>query len=266
MYLDSRRARRFEAKNLAFYDGLVVSNEEDRRQYVATFGFPDDRIFVASPGVDIDYWSALPRQPESPSAIVFVGDLEVPSNPRAVRTLLREVLPRVRRRFPDAQCWIVNPGSSVALSVEQDARTQILHRVEDVRPYLTRATVACLPLIESEDSAILEIMAAGVPVVCTPSAVEGLELQPGVHCLCAERAEELAASVEMLLRDPVRAEGMAVAARERVARQRAGGADLDELRSWLERLAGQPRRCAVGAPVMNAVAPGGSETSATKAA
>jgi glycosyltransferase involved in cell wall biosynthesis len=48
MYLDARRAGRFERTNLGWYDGLVVTREEDRRQYVARYGFPDERIFVAA--------------------------------------------------------------------------------------------------------------------------------------------------------------------------------------------------------------------------
>jgi polysaccharide biosynthesis protein PslH len=47
----------------------------------------------------------------------------------------------------------------------------------------------------------LSFMSAGVPVVGTPVAVEGLQVQHGRHCLVADDPAELAACVRELVAD-----------------------------------------------------------------
>jgi glycosyltransferase involved in cell wall biosynthesis len=266
MKMDARRARYYERANLAHYDGLIVLRETDRQRYVTEYSFPGERIFTAGRGVDLDYWRELPRRRESPPAVVFVADLKVPDNWRAAHTLLHEILPRVRQRLPETRCWIVNPGSPVGLPVREDARTEVHHEVVDVRPYLARAALACLPLTNADDGSILETMAAQVPVVCTPSTIEGLALDADEECLCAADIATLAAAVEELLRDPARAERMAAAAHEQFSRCHAPQNDYEELQRWLEQLALLPRRNGVSTPTANAALSSNGEDTASKAA
>jgi glycosyltransferase involved in cell wall biosynthesis len=63
---------------------------------------------------------------------------------------------------------------------------------------------------------ILYAMAAGLPVVCSPVAVEGMGFEAGRHVLVAETPAEYRRHVERLLGDRAFALGIARAARERV--------------------------------------------------
>jgi glycosyltransferase involved in cell wall biosynthesis len=49
---------------------------------------------------------------------------------------------------------------------------------------------------------ILEAMAAGIPVVCTPVAIAGMDFEPGRDFLLAESGPELAAAIGRVLSEP----------------------------------------------------------------
>jgi glycosyltransferase involved in cell wall biosynthesis len=65
----------------------------------------------------------------------------------------------------------------------------------------------------------LAFLGAGIPVAGTSVAVEGLEVQPGRHCLVAEDARELGRALSELLDDPERARQMGAAARALVSKR-----------------------------------------------
>jgi glycosyltransferase involved in cell wall biosynthesis len=64
---------------------------------------------------------------------------------------------------------------------------------------------------------LLEYFAAGLPVVSTAKAAEGLEAQDGVHLRLADTPGEIAAAVRALHADPVAAARLGEAARNLVA-------------------------------------------------
>jgi glycosyltransferase involved in cell wall biosynthesis len=64
---------------------------------------------------------------------------------------------------------------------------------------------------------VLEAMAVGTPVVTTPQVAAAFPAITGEHLVVGDDAATLAAAAAALLRDPVRARRMAVAARAFVA-------------------------------------------------
>ncbi len=75
--------------------------------------------------------------------------------------------------------------------------------VEDIRPYLARASVVVVPLLFGAGmrQKILEAWAMERPVVSTRVGAEGLDVQDGVNILLADDAVTFAARVVALLRD-----------------------------------------------------------------
>lgn len=131
---------------------------------------------------------------------------------------------------------------------EADGRTTVVTgRVDDVRPYLARASVGCVPLLAGSGTRykILESLSAGLPLVTTPVALEGLRLGAGQDLLVATSDEEIAGAVVRLLDDPVLAAGLARQGRATVDAQYAWSAILPRLDDWLMTLARLPRRCAL---------------------
>src|SRR6185369_12878801 len=90
--------------------------------------------------------------------------------------------------------------------------------VPDIRPYFRRADIYVAPLRlgRGVQNKILEAMAMRVPVVSSPLAVAGLDLEIGREVLVGQTADEIAAAVIALLRDPTRRAEISDRALERI--------------------------------------------------
>jgi glycosyltransferase involved in cell wall biosynthesis len=91
---------------------------------------------------------------------------------------------------------------------------EVVGSVEDIRPYLHRASLGVAPLAAEGElpTKILEAMCSGLPVISTTQATEGLGVRAGRDVLvedtplgCAARVSELLGSAS--LRAELGAEG-----------------------------------------------------------
>jgi glycosyltransferase involved in cell wall biosynthesis len=248
--LEASRARRFEEENLRHFDGVVAVSDLDRRHYVDDYGIPADRVLVVENGVDPDYFPFVERAREGPPQVVYVGNLRYPPNAQAALRLLRHVMPIVWASQPRAQAIVVGDGPPPELQSEaRDGRVVITGRVADVRPYLARAWVGCFPLLAGSGTKykVLEALAAGMPLVCSPLAVEGLDVEPGRHLAVAADDEGIAREVVRLIEDPASADEMARRGRRRVEERYAWDVNLPRLDAWLDFLKREPLRAAAPA-------------------
>ncbi|MCA9064299.1 MAG: glycosyltransferase, partial [Planctomycetaceae bacterium] len=74
--------------------------------------------------------------------------------------------------------------------------------VPDIRPWLRRATCAVIPLriARGIQNKVLEAMACGLPVICSPAPLQSLAAESGVHLLRADAADEWVDAVTRVLR------------------------------------------------------------------
>jgi glycosyltransferase involved in cell wall biosynthesis len=95
---------------------------------------------------------------------------------------------------------------------------EVAGHVRDVRPYLERAACLIVPLRYGGGLRIriIEAMAAGLPVVASAVAIQGMELEAGRHVLVADSPAEYRAHIDRLVTDRAFAARLAGAARERV--------------------------------------------------
>lgn len=151
-------------------------------------------------GVDTDYFSPDGSLPDAATA-AFVGRMDYFPNVQAAVFYATEVLPRVRRRFPDARFIVIgaNPAKAVK-RLERLPGVVVTGRVDDVRPYLRKAVLSVAPLTiaRGTQNKILESMALGVPVVASPEAAKGVDAEPGVHLLTASGVDEWVEATELL--------------------------------------------------------------------
>lgn len=242
---EARRAQRFERDNLRWFDGVIAVSALDRERFVSAYGLAPQRVLVVDNGVDVEHFAFSERPPASPPHIVYVGSLAYGPNSDAAVRLLDDVMPRVWARRPDTHLTIVGQGPGAQLTARDDgARVRVVGRVADVRPYLARAHVLCVPLRVGSGTKlkVLESLSAGVPVVGTHVAAEGLELHDGVHLLVRESDQDLADAALALIHDPGLASRLARAGRARVEARYAWDANLAPLAAWLEALKMAPAR------------------------
>jgi glycosyltransferase involved in cell wall biosynthesis len=154
--------------------------------------------------------------------MVFTGTMDYRPNVDATRWFVREVFPRVRRRVPGAEFYVVgaNPSPAVRALAEVTGVT-VTGAVEDVRPFVAGSRVYVVPLRVGGGTRlkVLEAMASGIPMVSTGLGCEGLEVQPDTHYLRADEPESFAEAVAQILLGERDASAMVKSAR-RLAEER----------------------------------------------
>jgi glycosyltransferase involved in cell wall biosynthesis len=244
-WLEARRARNFEARNLARFDGVIAVSELDRSIFVSEYGLPPERVLVIENGVDVDYFSYVPRLKDGLPAVVFVGSLGYAPNHFAALRLISSIMPLVWQEIPAAQAWIVGQSPREELVSHSDGkRVFVTGRVDDVRPFLGAGAVMCAPLESGSGTKykILEAMSVGIPVVCTSLATEGLDFQEGKDFLIADSAEGLAKHIVSICQDQSRATALAWSARRSVEVKYSWNTVLRKLEPWLHSICALPQR------------------------
>jgi len=135
--------------------------------------------------------------------MLFVGALAYEPNGEAVDWFVREVLPLVRERRPDAVVRIVGRGVERVQWVADVPGVELVGPVESIRPELDRADVSIVPIRMGGGTRlkVLEAMAHHIPMVTTTVGCEGIDLVDGVHAIFADDARSFADGCLRLLSD-----------------------------------------------------------------
>jgi len=190
----------------AFDWSLFVSEKEV--ELFSSF-CPGSNAAPIANGVDSGYYRAADQSRRSgPFQILFVGAMDYFPNEDAVLHFAGDILPLVRRERPDARFLIVGgkPSRKVAALAKSDPAITVTGFVPDVRPYLAKADVFVAPfrIARGVQNKVLEAMAAGVPVVARPEAVQGLRAPDGHLRVASECGAFARAVLECAAAGPAR--------------------------------------------------------------
>jgi sugar transferase (PEP-CTERM/EpsH1 system associated) len=224
---ERRMARRFDVCTVATPAELATLTGYDTG--AAVDWFPQ--------GVDVDYFAPGPESYES-DIITFVGRMDYFPNEQCMMRFCERSLPLIRARRPNLRLQIV--GADPSRSVRRLGRLPgviVTGSVPDVRPYLARSALAVAPLeiARGTQNKILEAMAAGVPVIASRRAAQGVDATEGEHLLACETAQEYAAAIERVLSDPDERRRLSRAGRDRVLRRHRWEDSMRRLDGIIER-------------------------------
>lgn len=208
--LELPRTERYEGAVATRFDRVITTSEADRQGLLALASRTGtrrtdlpERVVVIPNGVDLDpEVEATPGR--EPATLVISGKMSYHANVAAVVAFANEVLPRIHRQRPDARLVIVGRDPTPAVTALcQRPGIHVTGTVDDVRPFLRRATLAIAPIQYGVgvQNKVLEAMACATPVVATPTAVEALEVVPGRDVEVVSDAAQMAERVVELLDD-----------------------------------------------------------------
>jgi glycosyltransferase involved in cell wall biosynthesis len=225
--------RRIEAHERRHYPHLsAVVVVTDRDAATVRDLAPTARVDVVPNGVE-----AGPKPVTLPARPVlgFHGVFDSQANVDAARSLVRDVLPRVRRTVPTAEVVLVGrrPPREVAALAGDGIR--VLADVADLRSALDEMSVHVDWMTSGAGikNKVLEAMAAGRPVVSTLLGADGIGEGPGL--LVAADLDEAATMISDLLRDPVAAVETGRAGRARVVDDFSWTTNADRIEAlWTE--------------------------------
>lgn len=234
-YVEHAKVRREEQGIWRKVSGCSLASARDegivRRQH------PRLQTAVVPNGVDTRYFRPG-SVPVEPMTLVFFGALSYYPNTDGLLFFLRDVMPRIRRRYPSVRLLVVGPGAAQALAAWASENVVVTGLVDDVRPYLERAAVAIVPLRIGGGTRlkIVEAMAMGKAVISTRIGAEGLSVSDEKDILLADTAEEFAVGVCRLLSDTTLARRLGSAARRLVEDRYDWRISVRELERLYERV------------------------------
>ena len=217
--LDLIKLRRYEPATVRSFDGCIAVSTRDAAQIRAWA--PQVRTTTIANGVDTEFFQAV--DDAGTPEMLFLGSFHLDAaNVDAAVRMAREILPRVRRRVPNARLTILGTGAPAAVTALGELPgVTVAGRVPDVRPYLARASVVTLPLRAGAGTKVrvFTAMAMQRPVLASPMAAEGLDAAPGEEIVIAPGVEQFADEAAALLRDAPRRTRIGRAARALAVRE-----------------------------------------------
>lgn len=185
------------------FDGLITINSAEHK-YVEKSVATSPRLFYAPMGTDLGLWPHSWR-PVSPPRIAYYGGLSTQHNQRDALRCYEKIMPSVWSHFPDAELWLIGSKPPEFLRrLTSDPRVKVTGFVEDVQSLLASMALVLCPWVGTYGfrSRLIEVMALGVPLVTSPDAVYGMDLEHGKGLLLGADDEELAGHVLSLIRNP----------------------------------------------------------------
>jgi sugar transferase (PEP-CTERM/EpsH1 system associated) len=213
--VEGRRLRKLEAKLPTWVNGVTLVSQAEARLYQSFC--TNGQVAVIGNGVDLNHFHPQPQLDQQ--RCVFLGALDYRPNVDGIIWFCREVWPKVRQLLPHASVQLVGRRPVAAVQrLAQLGGVEVVGQVDDVRPYMARASVSIAPLLMARgvQNKILEAMAMGKASVVSPSCMKGIGAQPNCHLLVASTAEEWTRELVGLLQNHSRRIQLGNAAREYV--------------------------------------------------
>ncbi len=223
---------------------VFAVSELVRRHAVEIDGIDPERVQTIYNGLDLPPDASSALSPDGSITITTVGNL------RHVKghDVLLEAAALVLRRFPQVSFTIAGESLDEVYFEQLQRMVQdlglshavhFLGNVTALREHLATASLFTLPSrSEGFSNAIIEAMAAGLPVVATDVGGNAEAVKEGVTGLIvpAEDAEALAGALCKLLADPASAHRMGQAGRQRVSELFTAEAMMEQVCSTYARL------------------------------
>jgi glycosyltransferase involved in cell wall biosynthesis len=204
--MDLERTARYEGWLINQFPRVLVTSPVDRNALLALKSpdAPEPHITVLPNGVDLAYFTPEPSTPREPATLVVTGKMSYHANATMITYLANEIMPLVWNQRSDVKLWVVGKDPSrELLSLTDNPAIAVTGTVEDIRPFLRRATLAVAPILYGAgiQNKVLQAMACATPVICTPQAISALGVQPDRDICVAEGPVGFAQAILDLLAD-----------------------------------------------------------------
>jgi glycosyltransferase involved in cell wall biosynthesis len=208
--MEYRRLHGYEVNLAEKFNSCLLISEKDRDAID-----PEHRlrnVFYNPHGTDVHSFAPPADVVREENSLVFCGAMYMDTNFDAVLHFCRNILPQIWAKRPETRFTIVGkrPPQSV-LKLAEDRRISVTGYVDDVRPYLWKASVGVNPIRMAAglQNKLLEGLAAGLPMVISAEANEGIHAPEGKAVKIGRTSEEFAAHVLALMSDRAEAKAMA---------------------------------------------------------
>ena len=142
--LEVARWRRLENEAVERSVHHVFCSPEDARRFKARH--PRVEARVVENGFDPTHFHPTAPELREERLLLVLGSLDYAPNLRGLERFLREVWPPLAVQVPDLRLAVVGRGAPTALGRGWPPGVELVGAVDDVRPWLARATALVVPL------------------------------------------------------------------------------------------------------------------------
>ena len=196
-----RRIREFELETCSNSDAVICVSHQDSLALKQLLPLLDPTVLPN--GIFLsDYPESIQHPTIMPPTLVFSGKMDYRPNIDAAVWFANEIFPSIQELHDEAKFIIVgqSPTRQVCNLVNHPGIT-VTGTVDDIRPYISAATVCVVPLRMGGGTRfkILEAMALSKPIVSTTIGAEGFPITSGKEILIADTPEDIVRAINSLL-------------------------------------------------------------------
>ena len=160
-------------------------------------------VLTAPNGVDVEYFAPSDAA-HDPDTLVMTGLMRTRPNIDAAAFFVRDILPNILVRRPNARIYIVGGDPPDEVKRLASANVVVTGGVPDVRPYVSKAAVVVVPLRMGGGTRlkVLEGLAMRKPMVSTSLGCEGIDVNHEEHLLIADDPVHFADAVLRIMDGP----------------------------------------------------------------
>lgn len=156
---------------------------------------PDLKVDLVPNGVDTQFFSfRKTEEGKKRHTVLFIGNFKWLQNREAVWVLVSKIWPKVLAKLPYAKLWIVGRFPPKDILKHLSSSISVSDNIDDIRDAYAKADILLAPIYGPGGTRykILESMATGLPVVTTPTGIEGLDAENGNEVIVCDNADDLA--------------------------------------------------------------------------
>ena len=163
-----------------------------------------DKIYVIPNGVDLDYFKPQSDSIEESATLIFTGKMNFAPNIEAVKYFINRIYRLIKKEIPQVKFYIVGTDETEEIRKFNNKNGIIVTgRVDDIRPFLTRATVFINPMISGcgIKNKVLQAMAMNKAIVSSSLGVESISVVNNTNIFLADDPSRFANKVIALIRN-----------------------------------------------------------------
>lgn len=194
--LEHKRLLHYEHAIFDYFQNKVIISEQDKNLIPHP---KNSEISVISNGVDTDYFKPLERKKEF--ELLFNGNMSYPPNVESVEYLVKNILPLVLKKYPDVRLLISGTSPSQKVYALRSRYVFVSGWTKDIRDNFSKSKILVAPMQISIglQNKLLEAMAMNIPCITSSLANNALGAENGRSILVADKPEEYAQHIIMLL-------------------------------------------------------------------
>lgn len=137
--------------------------------------------------------------------ILFLGNFDWLQNIEAAKIIIKAIHPKIKKHLPKIKIIIAGQNAKKKLPFSPQSKLQIVDIPPDdkktVEKLYKKATLFIAPINGPGGTRLklLAAMAAGVPIIATKTALQGLDLTYGKNVLIAKQPEEFIQQIKLIL-------------------------------------------------------------------